>query len=100
MAFGRAHERREHTRDRVMLHGRLMLADRRELPCTVIDASVSGAALLAADSGEVGEAVVVYLTDSGRIQGKIVRHFAGGFAIKLTGTPRAAEALVRRFELA
>jgi hypothetical protein len=77
-----------------------MLADRRECACTIIDVSQGGMALLARDLGTIGESVVIYVERVGRLQGEIVRLIQGGFAIRLTGNSRAADALVQRFALA
>jgi hypothetical protein len=74
-----------------------MLANRRELPCTIIDVSQSGIAVLARERGGVGEPVVLYVEGVGRLQGHVVRHFDGGFAMRVTGSSRAAEMLVQRF---
>lgn len=100
MAFGRVQERRAHPRSKMRVEAKLMLADRRELGCTITDVSANGMAVLARESGAVGEMVVVYVAEAGRLQGQIVRVFDGGFAIKLNGTSRAVELLARRFETA
>jgi hypothetical protein len=76
----------EHRRDRrvkVMLRGRYMLSDRREYPCRTIDISAGGLAIVGSVRGKIGECVVVYLDRVGRVEGTIVRHFVGGFALAL-----------------
>jgi hypothetical protein len=100
MQFARGAERREFTRSKVTVPGRVMLANRREYACTIIDVSLGGMALLARDRGAMGDPVVVYVEGCGRLQGQIIRLFDGGFAIKLAGNARAAEVLAKRFELA
>lgn len=78
--------RSEHRGDRrvkVTLRGRYMLSDRREYPCRTIDISAGGIAIVGAMKGKIGEGVVVYLDRAGRVEGTIVRHLAGGFAIAL-----------------
>ena len=100
MTFAKSVERRVHQRSRVSVPGRLMLANRRECSCTVIDVSPGGMAIETRESGAVGEPVVLYLERAGRLQGDIVRLFAGGFAIRLTGNSRAADTLVQRFATA
>lgn len=79
-------ERRRHQRVKVALLGRYMLADRREFPCQTLDISPGGAAILAPETGSVGERVVVYLDHLGRLEGKIVRHIENGFAMTV-GVP-------------
>jgi PilZ domain-containing protein len=107
MAFGKLIEnvekfveRRADERSRIEASGRLMLADRRECPCTITNASLGGAAVLARESGAVGEPVVIYVDDVGRVQGEIVRVFEGGFAIRLTAASRAVDALMKKFAYA
>lgn len=55
----------------------LMFRDGSVLTCLVIDASVSGVAVSADIVPEIGTPLAV-----GRIVGRVVRHFAGGFAIR------------------
>jgi hypothetical protein len=90
-------ERRSHARSKVAVPGRLLLANRRELACTIVDVSPGGLALLAREPGAIGEPIVVYVEGIGRVQGEVVRHFDGGFAIRLVGNSRAADVLAQRF---
>ncbi|MGU3539741.1 PilZ domain-containing protein [Methylobacterium sp. A54F] len=84
----RASDQRRHQRVKVALLGRYMLADRREFPCQTVDMSPGGVCLTCAVAGEIGERVVLYLEQIGRIEGTIARHTPGGFAVQLTATPR------------
>jgi hypothetical protein len=68
--------------------GRYMLADRREYPCQTVDMSPGGVRLNCAVPGEIGERVVLYLEHVGRIEGTIARLSPGGFAVRLSATPR------------
>ncbi|HEY1736447.1 MAG TPA: PilZ domain-containing protein [Methylovirgula sp.] len=77
-------ERRRHQRVEVTLLGRYMLADKREFPCVTVDMSPGGLSCIASVRGEVGERVVVYLDQIGRVEGAIVRHTERGFALSLT----------------
>ncbi len=77
-----------------------MLANRREVACSIIDVSGGGLAISVREKGSIGEAVVVYIDRVGRLQGEIVRQFDGGFAIRLTGTSRAADELLQRYAVA
>ena len=80
-------ERRRHQRVRIRLTGRFMRSDRQEFDCVAIDMSPGGIAL-AADAGvHPGERIVIYLNQIGRIEGKVARIFAGGFAIQMQLTP-------------
>ncbi len=76
-------ERRRHQRVKVVLPGRYMLEDRREYPCHTIDISPGGVAFAALARGRIGERVVAYLTQIGRVEGIVTRHFDDGFAIQM-----------------
>ena len=86
-------ERRRHQRVRVSLIGRYMLADRREFPCQTIDMSPGGLAVHAPVKGQVGERVVIYLDQIGRVEGAIARLLETGFAISMTVPPLKREKL-------
>jgi hypothetical protein len=75
------YERRRHTRVQLSLPGRFMLENRQEFPCRTIDVSVGGLALQASARGEIGERIVAYFDELGRIEGNVVRHSAKGFAM-------------------
>jgi hypothetical protein len=77
-------ERRRHARVAITLLGRYMLADKREFPCQTVNMSPGGLAIDAPVCGAVGEHVVMYLDQIGRVEGKIVRHTERGFAIQMT----------------
>ena len=76
-------ERRRHQRVKVVLPGRYMLEDRREYPCQTIDISPGGVALAGMARGGVGERVIAYLNQIGRVEGTIARHLDEGFAIQM-----------------
>ncbi|GAB4354305.1 MAG: PilZ domain-containing protein [Oricola sp.] len=82
------HERRQHQRVKVLLHGRLMLSDRSEHRCQVTDMSPGSAFLVTEGVGHVGERVIAYVDHIGRIEGKISRVVPEGFALELNTTPR------------
>lgn len=60
-----------------------MLSDRHEYPCQTRNMSPGGLALYAPTKGEIGERVVVYLDQLGRIEGLITRKLENGFALAL-----------------
>ncbi|HLW92106.1 MAG TPA: PilZ domain-containing protein [Roseiarcus sp.] len=76
-------ERRRHQRVKVVLIGRYMLEDRREYPCKTIDISPGGVAIEGEIKGAIGERVVAYFTQIGRLEGSIARHLTNGFAIQM-----------------
>ena len=86
-------ERRRHQRVRVDLLGRLMLENRQEYPCRVINMSPGGMAVLATTPGRIGERVIAYVDHLGRLEGKITRELEGGFAMSIGVTPRKREKL-------
>lgn len=86
-------ERRKHHRVRVNLLGRYMLETRQEFPCEVIDMSPGGALLKAPAVGRIGERVIVYLEQLGRIEGKIARQTPNGFAMTIATTMRKRDKL-------
>jgi len=86
-------ERRRFQRVRVNLLGRYMLADRREFPCQVTDMSPGGMALIAPVTGAIGERVVAYVDNIGRLEGVITRPFQNGFAMTISATARKRDKL-------
>ena len=74
-------ERREHPRVRVRLAGRYMLENGAEFPGETVDVSRVGVVIRGANTGRIGERVIAYIDDLGRIEGVIVRSFADQFAL-------------------
>jgi hypothetical protein len=74
-------ERRKHQRVDIVVLGRYMLEDKREFPCQTTNMSPGGVAVVAPVRGEVGERVVAYFEQIGRVEGNIARHTENGFAI-------------------
>ncbi|GLH77386.1 pilus assembly protein PilZ [Bradyrhizobium sp. SSBR45G] len=72
-------------------HSALTLADGSIIPCFVIDASVSGAAVSAEIQPEIGTPLAV-----GSCVGRVVRHFPDGFAIRFVDPLSATTELERR----
>jgi hypothetical protein len=77
-------EQRRHQRVKVTVLGRYMLADKREYPCQTLDMSIGGVSLFAPVRGALGERVIVYLDQLGRIEGLIARHTKNGFALSMS----------------
>ena len=96
-------DRRRHARIPIELHGRYMLEGGREYPCVTRDLSRIGMAIEGVPVGAIGERVVAYLEELGRVEGRVVRRSNGWFAIQLVATPQRLElidekisAIVRR----
>lgn len=60
-------------------YSQIMLPDGSTQTCLVVDLSITGAALSAEAVPEVGTVLAV-----GKIVGRVVRHFEGGFAVQFT----------------
>lgn len=69
----------------------LILPDGREIPCRVVDVSLSGAAVQIEEKPPVGTAVTL-----GRTAAKIVRHLETGLALEFT-RPQNLDALREQF---
>ena len=79
----RGAERRRHQRVKVSIAGRYMLENKQEFPCRTVDASPGGLLIAGPAKGTVGERVVFYFEELGRLEGMIVRHVDVGFAVAL-----------------
>ncbi len=79
-------DKRLHARVKVALLGRFLLPDRTECPFQTIDMSPGGVALFAPVRGDVGDRVVLYIDELGRLEGQVARRIVGGFAVKLAVT--------------
>ncbi|MGD0188077.1 MAG: PilZ domain-containing protein [Roseiarcus sp.] len=76
-------ERRRRDRVVLTLPGRYLLADGMEFPCEIVEVSSIGVAIRGPMVGDLGERVVAYVQELGRIEGVIVRRAADWFAIDL-----------------
>jgi c-di-GMP-binding flagellar brake protein YcgR len=86
-------ERRRFQRVKVSLLGRYMLESKREFPCQVVDMSPGGLAVVAPVVGRIGEHVIAYIDHIGRVEGRLVRPFDGGFAMTVEATARKRDKL-------
>lgn len=80
----RTAERRRHARVKVCLSGQFMRENREEYPCATLDISPGGVALQSDAPVEIGEKIIAYVSQIGRLQGVVRRQFPGGFAISMT----------------
>jgi hypothetical protein len=92
------HERRRHERFEVALPGRCMLFDRLEYPCWTIDVSPTGLGIVGLRKGEIGDRIVAYISQIGRVEGLIARHFNKGFAFEIQAPALKREKLTKRIE--
>jgi len=84
-------ERRRHQRVKLRLPGQFMREDRQEFNCVTLDISPGGIAFSSESQGAVGEKIIAYLNQIGRVQGVVMRHLPGGFAISMKLPPLKRE---------
>jgi PilZ domain len=89
-------ERRRYARVPLTLKGRFMLEDGSEFACETQDVSPIGIAIRGSSAGAIGDRVVAYFDELGRVEGRIVRRALAWFAIDITGTPRKLESLANK----
>jgi len=89
-------DRRQHKRVAITLLGRYMLPDKREFPCQVRNLSAGGMAIACPESGEIGDHVIAYIDDIGRIEGIVVRAEDNGAAISFTISQLRRQKIVER----
>jgi hypothetical protein len=89
-------DRRKHTRIKTSLPGRYLLADRREGKCTITDASPGGVAVETTQRVAVGETVIIYVDQIGRVEGRIARVLKDGFALQLRDSEWVAKKIASR----
>jgi hypothetical protein len=89
---------RQGERIELKLPGRYMLRDRVEYPCWTIDVSPNGLALAIEgdEKGQIGDPVVAYINQLGRIEGVLVRQLHKGFAVKVLAPANKTEKLAAR----
>ncbi|QCI63406.1 PilZ domain-containing protein [Phreatobacter stygius] len=87
-------ERRRDVRVITNIAGRYMLGskrddhgNRREFACRALNMSAQGMMLAAPVSGPVGERVIAYFGQFGKLEGTIARLMERGFVMTISGTP-------------
>jgi len=88
-----ADDRRRSSRVHVNLAGSYMLTSGHEHRCQVQDISLDAMALVAPVAGKIGERVIAYIDEIGRIEGTIVRTYSVGFVMTIAATPRKRDKL-------
>ena len=73
-----------------------MLANGREYPCITVDVSPAGFSIKGVRPGLLGERVVAYIEDLGRLEGVIVRRKIGWFAVDMRAPQNKTERLAQR----
>lgn len=88
-----AEDRRHFKRVKVDLLGRFMRESQDEYPCRIDNVSPGGIAVISAVEPRADERIILYADHIGRIEGSVVRLFAGGFALQIQATDRKREKL-------
>lgn len=89
-----AADRRLHPRVPCVILGRFMRESKHEYPCKMIDASAGGAAFMTPVEPAMGEKIIAYFDQIGGLEGRVVRIFPGGFAVRFAMTAHKREKLV------
>jgi hypothetical protein len=100
-----AHERRDDVRVIVNLPGRYMLAskrnlkgDRCEFACRIVNVSLIAMALSAPVPGPIGERVIVYSEQFGRLHGAINRVMTTGFVMSIAANEQTRDRLAAKLD--
>jgi len=94
--YNLALEKRIHRRVDISLSGRYMLANRQEYRCHTLDVSLGGLSIRGYDKGNLGDRIILYIDEIGRIEGTIVRHIDKGFAISFSPSPAKRQRLLEK----
>lgn len=86
-------DRRRYQRIRLNLLGRCMFTDQRECPCQVLEISPGDASFTSSVAGEIGERVIAYIDDIGRLEGVIVDKSEHGFLMSISASERKRDKL-------
>jgi hypothetical protein len=84
-------DKRRYERVRLELNARFMRTDGSEHHAQVIDVSGGGIALKSDSPPVVGEHIILYVDNLGRLEGRVVRKIGEGFALPFNATPRRRE---------
>lgn len=71
------------------LLGRYMLPDKREFECIVTHVALSSVSLKSDELGSIGDHVIVYIDQLGRVEGEIGELFDDGFVFNIKMAPAA-----------
>ncbi len=89
-------DRRANVRVNLELSGRFLSEGAEDHGLLTRNISCGGAELIAHDQPEVDTPVICYLDDLGRLEAKVVRQTANGFAVKFNVTPRKRDKIADR----
>jgi hypothetical protein len=81
-----------------VLFGRYMLPNRAEFPCRVDDLGPGGALFLSSGDGEVGDVIVSYIDEIGRIEARILAKQGEGFRVEFVLSEARREKLAAKLQ--
>ena len=96
--FAEKDERRRMRRVPLTLRGHYRVESGADYACETENVSATGALVRGSGGAGVGEWVIAYLGDIGRVEGVIVRSSEERFALEIAATPAAARKLAVRLE--
>lgn len=70
-----------------------MFADQRECPCQLLAISPGDAAFVSPFCADVGERVIAYIDNIGRVEGVILEHIEHGFVMSISASQRKRDKL-------
>ena len=73
-----------------------MRENKQEYSCLIVDMSAGGIAVNAQVIGEIGERIIIYAENIGRVEGEVARIFQGGFALKIASSAYKREKTVNQ----
>ncbi len=86
------------SRELGIIFGRFMLPDMSEHACQVIDVTDEGASFLTADFAEIGQNLVAYIEEIGRVEAVSAAAIPGGFRVNFTLQGPRLERLQQRIK--
>jgi hypothetical protein len=88
-----AASKRRFQRVQLSLLGRCMFSDQRECPCQLLSISPGDACFVSPFCGEIGDRVVAYVDDIGRIEGVLTEQIEHGFVMSISASQRKRDKL-------
>jgi len=87
---------RQFQRVDVSLFGRFMMENKSEHPCQILSVSPGSAQVISGQPGQIGERIIAYVDHLGRLEGKVLRVFNGGFAMSVNATSQKRDKLAAK----
>lgn len=81
-------QERQFSRVNLTLFGRFMLENKQEFPCQILNMSPGSAAMITPTPARINERIIAYIDHMGRLEGRVLRHIDGGFAMSVNATDR------------